>query len=184
MKRFNNDATRFILPMLYHIEMSNNKIFKYDERFFIANNFINCFIGDKNKSNNGYVILLNYEVEKTYEFEYLEDNIIRHPLYVDDYIIQKDNSLQIVYMFRVPYEYYLDFHFVKSGWYSKVSPGHKAKVLDFWRLTGHNLVYSILHKTDLILDHMKKINSFDRLMENSNPGEYWFKFDLLSNNLT
>lgn len=185
MKRTNNDATRFILPMLYHIDISKNRLFRYNDDFFITNNFINCFIGDYSKTEyKAYTILLAYEIEKSFEFEQLEDNMSRHPLYLDDYIIRGSyGSLTVVYVFKVPLEYYVDFNLIKGGWYSKISNRMKNQILDFWRLKGDNLIHSILYTTEMILNYMKGLNELDNLKQNSNLGECWYKFKYRDNSL-
>lgn len=165
------DTTRFILPMLYHIEYKNDRLFKYNSNFFISDNFINAYIGDVNKPVADYQILLVYKLEQSYMFNYMEEYMIKHPLYVDDYTY---GNKYVVYIFKVQTEDMVDFNIIKSSHYSKVREEYKSRILDFWALKGHNLVYSLLYRTDLIKEKLSLLD--EKQLDNLAPGEDWFKF--------
>jgi hypothetical protein len=91
----------------------------------------------------------------------------------DSLIIEFDNN---VCHFRIPKEYLDDYKKIIKSQYSKISPESKEIILYFWKESSDSLLYSILYKTEKVLDYWRsKFKSND--IQASEEKEYWTKFN-------
>ena len=133
-------ATRLVLPMLY-LKDRNDK-------FFITENFNNCYIGDGNHPELGSKIFLLYEYQMTIEYVKFERKMELASEFSTD--TDYSDERQVMYVLNIPDEHAEDFkHFLK-GEYTQFSPELKLKIFKFWCIKEDkdSSLYSILYAKD------------------------------------
>lgn len=90
-------------------------------------------------------------------------------------IIEYDND---VVRFRVNKDRLDDYNKIRRGEYSLLSDEAKQRILHFWQEDETSLMYSVLYKTEKILDYWSKITG--NQVYPSESKEYWPKFNSLN----
>lgn len=102
--------------------------------------------------------------------------------YISDITSEElDYSLTIEYddniaKFNIPEDKIDDYLLIKKSRYSKISDTSKQDILYFWEESKDSYLYSILYKTQKILDYWAKESNLT--MHPSKDKEYWPKFNL------
>lgn len=104
---------------------------------------------------------------------YVQDT--SHPEPENSLTIEFDNN---ICQFRIPKEYLEDYKKILRSQYSKISDECKQIILYFWKEAEDSYLYSVLYKTDKILEYWKKKANPDISIQSSDEKEYWPKFNL------
>lgn len=164
LKKLNlTEASRFVLPMLYTKDRNDS--------YFITPLFENCYIGDVGHPELENKIFLLYNYKMTVQFVKFERSLELLPEYKTDYDYADEH--QVMYVFDVPEEHETDYQLFLEGRYSEFSDLLKQKILNFWGFDEDSLFYSLLYKTDKILEHWTSTETDYTLT--SAEGEYWAK---------
>src|SRR5208337_232207 len=97
---------------------------------------------------------------------YISDTAFPDP--ENSLIIEFDDN---ICRFRVNKEYLEDYKKILRSQYSKISDEAKQIILYFWKEAEDSYLYSVLYKTDKILDYWRKKSS-DGLIQASEDKEY------------
>jgi hypothetical protein len=156
-----NDTLSFLLPLI-----STNR---YNKDFFINKYFIGAFLGDVDRFDYEHELLLVYKREVQIPFYEFEIELMKHPNYSGisyDY----SNREYIIYVFGFPLETEEDVDTLSLGYYSKISPEAKLKIIKFWdadKAKETSKVFNIIFKTEVMRNYWikKRIDSSELCME-------------------
>lgn len=102
---------------------------------------------------------------------YLTEDLYEEP--ADGIIIEYD---QDVVTFKIPNDKLKDYKLIINSQYSQISEESKQIILSFWEETKNSYLYSVLYKTNKILDYWnKKFPEFQIV----NITEYYPKFNMI-----
>lgn len=102
-----------------------------------------CFIGDTSRPDLDNNILLLCDYESTDEYFKFEDFLTKHKHFKERY---DPDNYSVMFVFNVPKEYEQEYHFLKSGEYSKFSDEYKRKIVKFWNLLSNHKYFKVLYK--------------------------------------
>lgn len=131
----------------------------------------------KSKTTIFLLPLLYPEIDYT---NLIFDNFIN--CYISDSkIIEPENSIIIEYdnnvaRFRLPEYIIPERDLIVAGKYSKLSNKSKQQILYFWKEDNTSYLYSVLYKTQKILDYWTA--KTDKILYPSTEKEYWPKFNI------
>ncbi len=131
----------------------------------------------KNKSTIFILPLLYPEIDYT---NILFEHFIN--CYISDvHEIDPENSLIIefddnVARFRIPGEVLSDYKKILRSQYSEITDKSKQQILYFWKQDEQSHLYSVLYKTQKILDYWSKKTKKE--IYPSKDKEYWPKFNM------
>ncbi len=111
-------------------------------------------------------------IYENYINSYVSDIIQQEP--ENSVIIEFDNN---ICRFRIPKEYLDDYKKIIKSQYSQISNEAKEITLYFWNQDKNSYLYSVLYKTNKILDYWRK-KFKDVNIQASDEKEYWPKFNL------
>lgn len=157
------EASRFVMPMLYTSDRNDS--------YFITPLFENCYIGDVNHPELQNKIFLLYNYKMTVQFVKFERSLELMSGYNTDYDYADEH--QVLYVFDVPEEHLKDYQLFLEGKYSQFSESLKSKILKFWNFKEGSLFYSLLYKTDKVLQYWSDQETDYTLT--ATEGEYWPK---------
>ena len=130
-----------------------------------------CYIGDINKPEYSNHIFLQYEFKEEFKSIYLkfEEEIHASKLFESFYDL-KDGT--IMFVFKVPKEYQLDYElFIKSK-YSKFSKYYKDKLINFHGKINEPIIKGTLLKTKERFDYL------NNLTEDLHPKKSLLTYDM------
>jgi hypothetical protein len=111
-------------------------------------------------------------IYENYINSYVSDTTCPDP--ENSIIIEFDNN---ICRFRIPKEYLDDYKKIIKSQYSQISNQAKEVILYFWNQDKDSYLYSVLYKTNKILDYWRK-KFKDVNIQASSEKEYWPKFNL------
>lgn len=91
---------------------------------------------------------------------------------INSLIIEFDDN---ICRFRLPEEILEDYNKILHSQYSELSDQSKKNILYFWQVGEDSYLYSVLYKTQKILDYWS--NKSGKEIFPSNSKEYWPKFN-------
>ena len=88
-------------------------------------------------------------------------------------VIEFDND---IVRFSIPKDIYKDYKKILQSKYSKISDESKEQILYFWNLDETSYLYSVLYKTNKILDYWS--TKTEKQIHASSEKEYWPKLNI------
>ena len=116
--RYNKSKT-YLLPLL-------SEIVGFDKRFF--GNLNNVYMFEDTGEYKDCLLILHDFSFKTPEFTSYEHTLINNELFVK--LIDIDDK--VLYIFKFPEEYMMEYNYIKDGLYSKFGEDAKELILDFF----------------------------------------------------
>lgn len=137
---------------------------------YYGHQFINCFLGDKDRPEFDEHILFLFKFSGTRDFTAFEAQMKSSPYYVTDYDPTREH---VVFVYKVPEEFLTDYYKFVQGSYSRISPKLKTMIIGSttWGGTFDILTRSKTYKAKLEEKLAVKIADDAELMDPPNERE-------------
>lgn len=128
-----NRATIYLLPML--------AASKYD---VYLENIVNVYIGDNRIPDLNEHIFIMYNKQDNVRFNNLKTYLKNHTSFVLEYEIDD----KLVFVFKIPSNYYHDYKCFLRGQYSKFNEKYKKHIINFFDLRDSDSICGVLYKRE------------------------------------